>query len=73
MNTALDSLLKLSRAERIQLVEDLWDSIAREDSELPVLDSQRELLRRRKERFLANPSSGRSWDQVKQRARARHD
>ena len=73
MDTALGPLLKLPRAERIQLVEDLWDSIAREDSELPVLDSQREELRRRKERFLAHPSSGRTWEQVKQRARSRHD
>lgn len=73
MDTALDPLLKLPRAERIQLVEDLWDSIACEDSELPVLDSQREELRRRKERFLAHPSSGRTWEQVKQRARSRND
>ena len=46
MDTTLDPLLKLPRAERIQLVEDLWDSIAREDSELPVLDSHREELQR---------------------------
>ena len=55
MDTTLDPLLKLPRAERIQLVEDLWDSIAREDSELPVLDSHREELQRRKERLLAHP------------------
>ena len=73
MDTTLDPLLKLPRAERIQLVEDLWDSIAREDSELPVLDSHRKELQRRKERFLAHPSSGRTWEQVKQHARSRHD
>ena len=73
MNTEIAPLFKLARAERIQLVEDLWDSIAREDEQLPVTDSQRDELRRRKQRFLAHPASGRSWEQVKQRARAQHD
>ena len=73
MNTEFAPLFKLARAERLQLVEDLWDSIAREDEQVPVTDSQREELRRRKQRFLAHRASGRSWEQVKQRARAQHD
>lgn len=73
MNTEFAPLFKLARAERLQLVEDLWDSIAREDEQVPVTDSQREELRLRKQRFLAHPASGRSWEQVKQRARAQHD
>ena len=73
MNTEFAPLFKLARAERLQLVADLWDSIAREDEQLPVTDSQRDELRRRKQRFLAHPASGRSWEQVKQRARAQHD
>ena len=39
------SRLKLGRAERIQLVEDLWDSIAREDAALPVSDEKRDEVR----------------------------
>jgi putative addiction module component (TIGR02574 family) len=73
MNTEFAPLFKLARAERLQLVEDLWDSIAREDEQVPVTDLQRDELRRRKQRFLAHPASGRSWEQVKQRARAQHD
>lgn len=73
MNPEFAPLLKLSRAERLQLVEDLWDSIAQEDAELPVSDAKRDELRRRKERFLQHPASGRTWEQVKQRARAQHD
>jgi putative addiction module component (TIGR02574 family) len=73
MNTEFAPLFKLGRAERLQLVEDLWDSIAKEDSELPISDSKRDELRRRKERFLQHPTSGRSWEQVKQRARTQHD
>lgn len=73
MNTEFEALFKLSRAERIQLVEDLWDSIVEEDAELSVSDEKRAELPRRKERFLQHPSSGRTWEQVKQRARTEHD
>jgi len=72
MNAEFAPIFKFGRAERLQLVEDLWDSIAREGTEPPVSDSKREELRRRKERLLQNPSSGRTWAQVKQRARAQH-
>ncbi len=73
MNTEFAPLFKLGRAERLQLVEDLWDSIAQEDAQLPIPGWKRDELRRRKESFLQNPTSGRTWEQVKQRARTRHD
>jgi len=73
MSTEFSELFKLGRAERLQLVEDLWDSIVQEEPELPLADWKREELRRRKERFLNHPSSGRTWDQVKQRARTHND
>jgi putative addiction module component (TIGR02574 family) len=70
MNAEFAPLLKLGRAERLQLVEDLWDSLAQEDSALPLSDAKRDELRRRKERFLQHPESGLTWDQVKSQARA---
>jgi putative addiction module component (TIGR02574 family) len=75
MNTEFASLFKLGRAERLQLVEDLWDSIAPEDEQMPLPDWKPDELRRRKQRFLQHPdpASGRTRDQVKQRARAQHD
>ena len=73
MNTEFAPLFKLGRAERLQLVEDLWDSIAREDEQSPVPDWKRDELRRRKERFLRHPASGHTWEEVKQRARAQND
>ena len=73
MNTEFATLFQLGRAERLQLVEDLWDSIAQEGAQLPVPKWKRDELRRRKERFLKHPSSGRTWDQVKQRARTTYD
>jgi len=73
MNSEFASLFKLARAERLQLVEDLWDSIAEEEAELPIPDWKRDELRRRKERFLEDPASGSTWEQVQRRARAGND
>jgi len=73
MNTEFEPLFKLSRAERLQLVEDLWDSIVQEDAEPPVSEEKRDELRRRKERFLKHPSSGRTWEEVKHHARTQDD
>ena len=73
MRPEFASIFKLGRAERLQLVEDLWDSIAEEDAQLPVPEWKRVELRQRKERFSRHASSGRTWEQVKQSARARHD
>jgi len=71
MSTELASIFKLGRAERLQLVEDLWDSIAQEEvSPAVVSDEKRDELRSRTERFLQHPATALSWDQVKQQARA---
>ena len=73
MRPEFAAIFKLGRAERLQLVEDLWDSIAEEDTQSPVPEWKREELRQRKARFSRHPASGRTWEQVKQRARARND
>jgi putative addiction module component (TIGR02574 family) len=73
MNPEFAPLFELGRAERLQLVEDLWDSLAEESEDLPVPDWKATELRRRKERFARNPDSGHTWDEVKQRARSEHD
>jgi putative addiction module component (TIGR02574 family) len=73
MNSEFAPLFALGRAERLQLVEDLWDSLAQEDANLPVPAAQTEELRRRKQRFAEHPASGRTWEEVKQHARSKHD
>ena len=55
----------LSISERIQLVEDLWDSIAASAEEVPLTDAHREELDRRLDEFEHNPGSGRSWPDVR--------
>jgi putative addiction module component (TIGR02574 family) len=70
MSGEIKELLKLGRAERIQLVEDLWDSIADESPEIPLSAEKTEELQRRKEWFQRHPDAGVSWEEVKQKARA---
>lgn len=64
---------KLSAAEKLQLVEDLWDDLAASPDAIPVHDWQREELDRRKAAHANDPSSGLTWEDVKRDIRARHE
>jgi len=63
----LDQISNLPLAERIELVEDVWDSIAAEAEELPVPESHREELARRREAHREQPGRTRSWEEVRRR------
>jgi putative addiction module component (TIGR02574 family) len=56
---------KLSVAERIQLVEDLWDSIARVPELVPVTEAQKAELDQRLERYAQGATTARIWEEVK--------
>jgi len=71
MNAEFQQAFELTLSEKLQLVEDLWDSIASVPDQLPVLDWQKEELARRKEAYLQNPGSGSSWEATKERIRGR--
>ncbi|MEA5553855.1 addiction module protein [Anabaena cylindrica UHCC 0172] len=58
---------ELSIAERIQLAEDLWDSILEQQEELPLSQAQQQELDRRLENYKKNPTNGSSWEDVKKR------
>jgi putative addiction module component (TIGR02574 family) len=64
-----DQVLELPPAERLQLVEDLWESLAQSPDAVPVPDWHREVLDDR----LADASdaSALSWQQVQENARRR--
>ena len=72
MNADAVSIFDLSPAERLQLVEDLWDDLAAIPSDVPVPDWQIEELDRRKANLKSNPASGLAWDEVKRRVRTHH-
>ena len=58
---------QLSVAERIQLAEDLWDSISQHQEELPLSEAQQQELDRRLENYKQNPANGSRWEEVKKR------
>jgi putative addiction module component (TIGR02574 family) len=58
---------QLSVAERIQLAEDLWESILERQDELPLTDAQKQELDRRLENYQQDPTSGSTWEEVRQR------
>jgi putative addiction module component (TIGR02574 family) len=60
---------RLSIAERLQLVEDIWDSIAADAdlNSLPLADEDKALLDERLADLEANPSAGASWTEVRAR------
>ena len=57
---------KLSIAERIQLAEDLWDSIP-EASDVPLTEAQRAELDRRLDDLERDPDAGEPWKAVRAR------
>jgi len=63
----MDEIRKLSLAERIQLVEDIWDSIAEESANRPLTAAQERDLDRRLADYEADPSKTRSWSEVRER------
>lgn len=56
-------------AERLLLVEDIWDSIAAMPEAVPLTDTQRMELERRLEAYHKNPDAGSVWSKVKARVR----
>ncbi len=65
MNTQLSDILQLSIPERIQLAEDIWDSIAAFPDAVALTDEQRQELDRRLELQAQNPNEGISWHELK--------
>ena len=60
-----EQVKKLSIPERIALVEEIWDSIAEDSGCFELTEAQKRELDRRIESFRANPSLGRTWEEIK--------
>ncbi len=64
--TATDSLT-LSISERIQLVEDIWDTIAAEAEAIELTEDEKRIIDERLEAYHRNPDLGSPWDDVYKR------
>ena len=60
-------ILRLSISERIQLVEDIWDSITDTPEQLVVTEAQQHELDRRIELYRQDPAVGVTWPELQQK------
>lgn len=63
----LADVLELPVAERLRLVEAIWDSIADAPDGIELTESQRAELERRLDNYEKNPDAGSPWVEVKAR------
>ncbi|MBP0017072.1 MAG: addiction module protein [Cyanobacteria bacterium SBLK] len=61
------NVLELSISERIQLVQDIWDSIAIAPEEVEIPESQKQELSRRLEQYEQNRDRFSKWEDFKQK------
>lgn len=69
--TATD-VLALSIPERIQLVEDIWDTIANEPAEIELTEEEKKIIDERLEAYHRNPDLGSPWEDVYKRIVSKH-
>jgi len=65
MNTQVAEIFELSVAERIQIVEDIWDSISNAPEELTLSEAEKLELDNRLESYKQNPNEGIEWETLK--------
>lgn len=67
MNKLFAELLALSPAERIQLAEDLWDSVAAQPENLPPLSEEEcAEIERRLSDHARDPSTAVRWEELRE-------
>jgi len=60
-------VLNLSIPERIQLVEDIWDTIAAEADDVQLTEEDKKIIDERLELYHKNPELGSPWEDVYKR------
>lgn len=66
-NIKVTDTLKLSIPERIQLVEDIWDTIASKTESIELTENEKKIIDERLEAYHKNPDEGSPWDEVYKR------
>lgn len=68
--TATDTLI-LSIPERIQLAEDIWDTITAEPNAVELTAEEKKIIDERLEAYHKNPDLGSPWEDVYKRVVAK--
>jgi putative addiction module component (TIGR02574 family) len=61
----VSEILQLSVAERIQIVEDIWDSIIVSPEDLELSQAEKSELDKRLESYKQQPNEGIEWETLK--------
>lgn len=69
MSTVRKEIRSLSVEDRLQLLEEIWDSLTATPEAIPVPDAQRKELARRRRVHARNPSAAKSWVEVRAKLR----
>jgi putative addiction module component (TIGR02574 family) len=67
MNTQVADILELSVAERLRIVEDIWESIAEDSRHLEISEELKAELDRRMDAYEKNPHEGVPWEELRDR------
>ena len=67
MTQLLEKALELPISQRIELVEEIWDSIAAEPGSVDLSTEQLNELQRRLERSREDPNEGIPWESIKEK------
>lgn len=65
-NTLSEQIYPLSIPEKLQLIEDIWESII-DENQVPLIQSQEQELDRRLASYQDTKNQGSTWEEVKQR------
>lgn len=72
MSVAIQEILNLGVKERLELIEEIWESIAAHPEAVPLTTAQLKELDRRKREYRRDPSQTRPWSEVHQRLEKRN-
>lgn len=68
MNAALASeISRLTPGQKLQLVEELWETLAADPDQLPIPEWHKQALDEAHAAYEANPGAGSPWPEVKAR------
>jgi len=62
---SIDHILELPTADRVAVVQEIWESLVENPEHVEITAAQREELERRWIDFQRNPDEGESWSDVK--------
>ena len=71
MSVPIEEILNLSIKKRLELIEEIWDSIESNPEAVPLTSAQRRELDRRKREHRSDPSAAKPWSEVHDRLQKR--